>query len=686
MSHNALAPQSRNAFANPRSILSPEKYQGIAESFAHGMRQAPGDLARLFEQYSLPGWVADAYGKSISPQIDEATQVNEMGYDPNAYEGNNTLRGLAHFGGEVMGDPLNLIAPGIVGAKVGKKVLGAAVDDLARPAMRNQAGMIGSTGAKTADLKALDTAIEMKTAGIDAGSPIDPDTIYKKTGWWLDHPDGRPRFEIDDSGAKYTPDIYDKSVSESLPHNNLYESYPDTANIPLNKNFSESLPYRSQPQGSYDPSADSITILDSSGTKTGKSTSLHELQHAIQDREGMATGGNPADFAKKLSKTKENMDGLVDSINKRMSDISKRKSKVAVDYSGYYSPEDKVAEIEKLGNVYKSLLGERSQVVKKIQKLQGDFGIGIREKAHAQYKSLAGETEARLVQDRMNLTMDERLANPFYKNFDVPLDEQIVRRGSGVNAMVGYHGSPHKFDKFDHSQMGTGEGAQAYGWGTYIAENPRVAGQYQKKLSEGQFHTADNKVFNPHDHLENMNIRANLERTDGDIDAAIKRGYEIIESIPDTMGAELALSDITTLQQIKKSGGLKRPNANLYEVDLPDEKIAQMLDWDAPLSEQPESVKRQLLNFSNEMAGYTEADRVIDGSLWYDADGRSIYQSISDKFGGQEAASAKLKELGIPGIKYFDGNSRAGQQGTRNFVSFDENDMTILKRNNENIR
>ena len=26
------------------------------------------------------------------------------------------------------------------------------------------------------------------------------------------------------------------------------------------------------------------------------------------------------------------------------------------------------------------------------------------------------------------------------------------------------------FDRFDHSHMGEGEGAQAYGWGTYVTE------------------------------------------------------------------------------------------------------------------------------------------------------------------------------------------------------------------------
>ncbi|MCP5058977.1 MAG: hypothetical protein GY937_19920, partial [bacterium] len=39
-----------------------------------------------------------------------------------------------------------------------------------------------------------------------------------------------------------------------------------------------------------------------------------------------------------------------------------------------------------------------------------------------------------------------------------------------------------------------------------------------------------------------------------------------------------------------------------------------------------------------------------------------------------------------PGIKYFDGSSRSAGEGTRNFVVFDENDLTILKRNDELLR
>ncbi len=47
------------------------------------------------------------------------------------------------------------------------------------------------------------------------------------------------------------------------------------------------------------------------------------------------------------------------------------------------------------------------------------------------------------------------------------------------NPIKAYHGSPHDFDKFDLSKIGTGEGAQAYGHGLYFAENEGVAKSYK---------------------------------------------------------------------------------------------------------------------------------------------------------------------------------------------------------------
>ena len=83
-----------------------------------------------------------------------------------------------------------------------------------------------------------------------------------------------------------------------------------------------------------------------------------------------------------------------------------------------------------------------------------------------------------------------------------------------------------------------------------------------------------------------------------------------------------------------------------------------------------------------------------DFDLLKEPTGRDIYESITppdaNSFGfsesGASGVSKKLNELGIPGIKYLDGTSRSAGKGTRNFVVFDENDITALKRNEELIR
>ena len=48
---------------------------------------------------------------------------------------------------------------------------------------------------------------------------------------------------------------------------------------------------------------------------------------------------------------------------------------------------------------------------------------------------------------------------------------------------IAYHGSPHSFDQFDTSKIGTGEGAQAYGHGLYFAEKEGTAQSYRDALA-----------------------------------------------------------------------------------------------------------------------------------------------------------------------------------------------------------
>lgn len=64
---------------------------------------------------------------------------------------------------------------------------------------------------------------------------------------------------------------------------------------------------------------------------------------------------------------------------------------------------------------------------------------------------------------------------------------KLVGRGGMFAARKGikaYHGSPHDFDKFSLSKIGSGEGSQVFGHGIYLSEHPDVARTYQRELAK----------------------------------------------------------------------------------------------------------------------------------------------------------------------------------------------------------
>ena len=67
------------------------------------------------------------------------------------------------------------------------------------------------------------------------------------------------------------------------------------------------------------------------------------------------------------------------------------------------------------------------------------------------------------------------LGRPVVKAVGEAFDALGNKIGALPDAITTYHGSPHDFDEFDMSKIGTGEGAQAYGHGLYFAENENVA-------------------------------------------------------------------------------------------------------------------------------------------------------------------------------------------------------------------
>jgi hypothetical protein len=228
-----------------------------------------------------------------------------------------------------------------------------------------------------------------------------------------------------------------------------------------------------------------------------------------------------------------------------------------------------------------------------------------------------------------------------------------------IEAMTVFHGSPHKWDKVDLSKVGTGEGVQAYGHGLYVAENDSVAKQYQA-----------------------------LGRPK---DASIKKdGEKFKATYKDRQGREYDLGAFDSKEAADDA--ITKANGNLYELDLPDETIDKMLDWDKPLSEQTESVRGAFESTFREWAGAMSDNGALmqlEQQLSEGASAPSIgtlYGQLSTTLGGQKAASQALRDAGIPGIRYLDGTSRDTGKGTRNFVVFDESYIKPLTRNGQPIK
>jgi hypothetical protein len=239
--------------------------------------------------------------------------------------------------------------------------------------------------------------------------------------------------------------------------------------------------------------------------------------------------------------------------------------------------------------------------------------------------------------------------------------------GKGIRA---YHGSPHDFDRFDLSKIGTGEGAQAYGHGLYFAENEGVARQYRNAL-EGKHHIQANDA----------NAWAlGLLKAHGDDPARaiadIRARLAAAEDANSLAHSPQMAGKLKSAIELIEGGGVAR--GKMYEVNInahPD----QFLDWDKPLSGQGEAVRQALPQIS--LPGVPLAQRLEGGRLAPRGD--EIYRTIQENMpgmGGKASATAALREAGIPGIKYLDQGSRTAGQGSSNYVVFDDKLIDILKK------
>ena len=266
-------------------------------------------------------------------------------------------------------------------------------------------------------------------------------------------------------------------------------------------------------------------------------------------------------------------------------------------------------------------------------------------------------------------------AKPAYTNADLPqlsaAGNEALDSGMGwasTTPIRAYHGSPHTFDRFDMSKIGTGEGAQAYGHGLYFAGNEGVARSYREVLAGAspELKEAYARHATPNGYL--YVGRGNNAQTYSDPkwlarDAA--KYPEIMRDLP------------TELQNAIRNHASP---GSMYEVALRTSP-ERLLDWDKPLAQQPIEAR----NIADTLARIPPqglAPKSINT-------GADIYNSMRNPRAAKELGfknwsssgpAQYLKETGLDGIQYLDAGSRAAGDGSRNYVMFRDDIIDILRR------
>jgi hypothetical protein len=217
--------------------------------------------------------------------------------------------------------------------------------------------------------------------------------------------------------------------------------------------------------------------------------------------------------------------------------------------------------------------------------------------------------------------------------------ERAMQGADESGALRLYHNSPHDFDRFSMSQIGTGEGAQAYGHGLYFAESSSVSGrggdywrQFFNKMPPGPERTATGAMyankFDPEKAASQLesNVRYHADHAKpgryGD-------GPEVEE------GHRLLAEESQQALDMIRSGKIVGPRT--YEVNI-NANPEDFINFDAPFEQQPPNVQKHF--------GYlARGERKPTGE--------DLARRMESNVYIQEAAQA-----GIPGIRYLDAGSR----------------------------
>jgi len=278
-----------------------------------------------------------------------------------------------------------------------------------------------------------------------------------------------------------------------------------------------------------------------------------------------------------------------------------------------------------------------------------------------------------------------------------PPEPKPKPKPTGITA---YHGSPHDFEKFDISKIGTGEGAQAYGHGLYFAESPTVARTYRDDNAARSYRLFGREVPGDqyrsgmesavvqatkgmNDRWQNEGIRSSLVGTYTDaIQLAKNEGIaptkalqNVLERNIERMRANGATEreisfqrkmDAERQQIFEKIDPSIIQQGRLYKVTI-NAKPEDFLSLDGPFADMPAAMQDKW-----RQTGLVERVRI----------GRDAKEFETIRLGPlrDKQATDRLKNMGIPGIRYLDQGSRGSGQGTYNYVLFDDSLVKIAEK------
>ncbi|HMF68665.1 MAG TPA: hypothetical protein VK602_13785 [Phyllobacterium sp.] len=261
-----------------------------------------------------------------------------------------------------------------------------------------------------------------------------------------------------------------------------------------------------------------------------------------------------------------------------------------------------------------------------------------------------------------------------------------VRAGEavlGAGPIRAYHGSPHDFDAFDLSKIGTGEGAQAYGHGLYFADKEGIAKSYRDALARDT-PTVGGKTADPSNPEHLAATFLDQYKTP---QAAIKELNDSIAWSAANPQFALPKEHITAAQQAKDIIASGRPlpevgknEGRMYEVNI-NADPEHFLDWDKPLSQQhpqTQDAVKQAMGIDY----YGKPDPAKAERMWQQFKSADAGRAVRQGFiaSDDKLVADRLNQAGIPGIKYLDQGSRAAGDGSRNYVVFNDKLIDIVRK------